>query len=173
MPLSARAILLTGPVGSGKTTVAIEIGDVLDGWDLPHALCDLDWLAWVRTATDSNVTVERVLLENLALVWRTFRAAGVERLVLARAEADVDALRGALPGVELRAVRLAAPREELERRLRRRDAGARLAEHLTAVAAPPAAAAGEVVVDTAGRTPREVAEAALLAAGWSRPLEDP
>jgi len=169
VPLSAGAILLTGPVGSGKTTVAVEIGEVLDEWDVPHAVCDLDWLAWVRPARDSGATVGGVLLENLALVWRTFRAAGVERLVLARAEADVDALRGALPGVDLRAVHLAAPREELERRLRRRDTGAQLAEHLAAIASPETPAPREAVVETARRTPRQVAEAVLLAAAWSRP----
>jgi hypothetical protein len=155
-------------VGSGKTTVAVEIGEVLDDWDLPHVICDLDWLAWVRPAAGSGATVGTVLLANLALVWGTFRDAGVERLVLARARADVDALRGALPGVELSAVRLAAPREELERRIRRRDTGAQLAEHLAATASPPARAPGEVVIETAGRSPREVAEAVLVAAGWSR-----
>ena len=69
------------------------------GTDAPYALVDLDWLAWLRPAAASAMTVQGVLEENLAHVARTFRAAGVERLVLARAlrqQSEVAAIRAAL-----------------------------------------------------------------------------
>ena len=78
----ARAILLTGTMGSGKTAVTIAIGELLELREQPYALVDLDWLGWVEPARASLLTQRSVLAENLRLIWPTFREAGVERLVL-------------------------------------------------------------------------------------------
>jgi adenylylsulfate kinase len=171
---SARAILLTGTVGSGKTSVAVAIGELLEAGDESYALVDLDWLAWVRPARASIATVHSVLVENLGLIWPTFRAAGVQRLVLARHledRAELDAVRGALTGVELFVVRLRASHALVERRLRARDTGAHLAEHLAEAAAFAARAEGaaleDAVVENGERPLREVAGEVVGAAGWS------
>lgn len=37
-----KALLITGPVGVGKTTVAEAVGDVLATAGVPHAVIDLD-----------------------------------------------------------------------------------------------------------------------------------
>ena len=87
------------------------------------------------------MTHEQVLAEHLRAIWPTFGRAGVDRFVLARylpGRAEVDSLRNALSGVELLVVALSAPRDVLEERLRRRDTGAQLAEHLEAVCAADA-----------------------------------
>jgi adenylylsulfate kinase len=169
----ARAILVTGTVGSGKTSVAIEIGELLEADDVPYALVDLDWLGWLRPAPASLVTQRSALAENLGLVWRTFCEAGVERLVLARYVEDreqLDAFRDALPGVELFVVRLVAPQALVERRLKARDSGAQLAEHLAEAAAFAArgeqAALEDAVVENGERSLRDVAGEVLTAAGW-------
>jgi adenylylsulfate kinase len=169
----ARAILLTGTVGSGKTSVAIEIGELLEASDVPYALVDLDWLGWLRPAPASLVTQRSALAENLGLVWRTFRGAGVERLVLARYVEDSDqleAFRGALPGVELFVVRLVASQALIERRLKARDSGAQLAEHLAETVAFAArgeqAGLEDAVVENGERPLRDVAGEVLTAAGW-------
>jgi adenylylsulfate kinase len=169
----ARAILLTGTVGSGKTSVAIEIGEHLECGDAPYALVDLDWLGWLRPAPASLVTQQSALAENLRLIWLTFREAGVDRLVLARYVEDctqLDAFRAALPGVELFVVRLVAPQELVERRLRARDSGAQLAGHLAETAAFAArgaeAALEDAVVENGERALPEVASEVLAAAGW-------
>ncbi len=101
-------------MGSGKTAVAIEIGERLEAAGQPYALVDLDWLGWVRPASASALTQRAVLVENLRLIWPTFREAGVRRLVLARYvedRAQLDEFRAALPGVELFVVRLVASQE--------------------------------------------------------------
>lgn len=171
--MPARAILLTGTVGSGKTSVAIEIGELLEASDVPYALVDLDWLGWLRPAPASLVTQRSALAENLALVWRTFREAGVERLVLARYVEDreqLEAFRGALPGVELFVVRLVAPPAVVDRRLRARDSGAQLAEHLAETAAFAArgeqAGLEDAVVENGERSLADVAADVLVAARW-------
>lgn len=160
------AILLTGKVGTGKTTTLLALDELLEAQPEPYALVDLDWLCWVRPAGASEVTVGDALLANLAAVMHTYRTAGIERLVLARAAAtaaNVDAIRAVLDGTELVVVRLVAPRAVLEARLQARDTGAELEEHLALLDDEPAFPAVEVASD---RPPREVALAVLAAAGW-------
>ena len=170
---AARAILLTGTVGSGKTAVAIEIGDRLDQAGHAYALVDLDWLGWVRPAPTSRRSQRSVLAENLRLIWPTFREAGVARLVLARYvedRAQLDDLRAALPGVDLVVVRLVAPQDVIEWRLRARDRSAQLAEHLAEAsvfaARGEANALEDAVVENGERPLGEVAADVLTAAGW-------
>ena len=170
--LGGRAILLTGMVGTGKTTIAVELGELLDEREVPHAVIDLDWLAWLRPADGSRVTHEQVLTENLRAIWPTFRRAGVDRFVLARylrGHAEVESMRSALSGVELFVVALSAPRDVLEERLRRRDTGAQLAEHLEAICAADALVEGggaDCGVESHGRPAREIAVEIAERAGW-------
>jgi hypothetical protein len=162
-------------MGSGKTALAIELGEQLELAGEPYALVDLDWLGWVEPAPASLLTQRSVLAQNLRLIWPTFREAGVVRLVLARYVEDreqLEELRAALPGVELFVVRLVATQAVIERRLRARDSGAQLAEHLAATA--EFAARGEAnaledaVVENGDRPLAEVAAEVLAAAGWGR-----
>jgi energy-coupling factor transporter ATP-binding protein EcfA2 len=163
--MAARAVLLTGPVGSGKTTVLYELDELLEERGEPFALLDLDWLAWARLPEGAARHV--VLAENLAAVWATYRRAGLERLVAARAlasRAELEAIRGALPDAELAVVRLAVPRDELVRRVRARDTGRELEEHL-ALLDGDEPRLEDASVDATG-PPREVAFAVLAVAGW-------
>lgn len=47
-PASERleAVLIPGVFGSGKSSVAEEIAEVLENEGLPYALVDLDYLVW-------------------------------------------------------------------------------------------------------------------------------
>jgi adenylylsulfate kinase-like enzyme len=78
-----RALLVTGPVGVGKTTVAEAVGDLLAAAEVPHAVIDLDWLrcSWPSPADDPfQLELE---LRNLRAVARNYADAGARRLVLA------------------------------------------------------------------------------------------
>lgn len=165
-----RAILISGPVGSGKTTLLDEIGAFLAQAGEPYALVDADWLAWVHTAPGATLTVHDVLVENLRAVWATFRRAGVRRLVVARflqEREQVHAVRDALAETDLFVVRLDVPVDELRERLRGRDSGDELAEHLALMEEPGATGLEDAVVDgSAERAPREIAAEILTVAGW-------
>jgi ribose 1,5-bisphosphokinase PhnN len=61
------------------------------------------------------------------------RAAGVQRLILARGlrdGAEIDSVRAAVPDVDLHVVQLVVDHDVVRRRLRERDTGAQLAQHL-------------------------------------------
>jgi adenylylsulfate kinase len=126
-------LLLTGTIGSGKTVVAAEIGTLLEERGTPVAVLDLDWLAWAHLGP-TFTGLDELLIQNLRAVWPNFVAAGARAFVLVRAveaQAGIDAIRAALADAELTVVRLLASPAVIEERLRRRDAGAMLAEHLT------------------------------------------
>jgi len=168
-----RAILVTGTVGVGKTSVLLEIDAILSRGSGSYALCDLDWLAWLRPDPGRATTVQEVLSENLRHVTATFRAAGVTRLVLARAvsrTSEVETIRASLAPAELVVIRLVASASVVEQRLGRRDSGATLSEHLaearTFAADAEAAGIGDATVSTDELVPSVIAHEVLERAGW-------
>jgi adenylylsulfate kinase len=116
---SPRALLITGPVGVGKTSVAEAVGDLLAGEAIPHGVVDLDWLAryWPSTTDDPfNLAME---LRNLRSVARNYLDAGADRLVLAGVvESRADRARYAEAiGVDLAVCRLTADLAVIRQRL--------------------------------------------------------
>ena len=127
-----RGALITGTIGSGKTAVAIEIGEVLAEHGKTAAILDLDWLGWVSGPT-VRVPVTELIRRNLAALWPNFRAAGAQYLVAARAlqaEAEAASLEAALEDVRFEIVVLTAPEDTIRQRLEHRDTGSVLKEHL-------------------------------------------
>ena len=63
------ALLLTGTVGTGKTTIADAVGLQLEAASVPHAIIDLDEIRriWPRPALDPfGSEVELRIVESLA-----------------------------------------------------------------------------------------------------------
>jgi hypothetical protein len=115
----AEAALITGPYGSGKSSVAAEISDVLEKRGDRYAYLDLDFLAWGYPGSDEEGAGHRIMLRNLAPVVENYLAAGVKFFVLAgsiRDQLELDGLEAALR-MPLRVVRLVVPLEEIEARL--------------------------------------------------------
>ena len=93
---------------------------------------DLDWLGWLHLRS-SAITADQLIARNLAAMWPNLREAGVANAVLARAilgREGLQALRAAVPDTDLVVVRLTASPATIEGRLRRRDSGQELEEHL-------------------------------------------
>jgi DNA polymerase III delta prime subunit len=84
MPVSVPVLLITGPVGVGKTTVAAEAARLLREADIAHALVDLAWIeqCWPVSADDS--WNERLTHRNLPCMWANFQQAGAARLIVVR-----------------------------------------------------------------------------------------
>jgi hypothetical protein len=164
-----KTLLLVGTVGSGKTTVLLALGDQLSGRGEPHALVDLDWLAWVDPAPASGLSVQDILAANLTAAVETFRRAGVTRLVLARhltSSTDLASIKAALGGAVLAVVRLEAPSAELEARARARDSGRDLQEHLAEINSALEPEFAYIAVANDDRPVAEVAVEILAAIGW-------
>ena len=143
-PALVPALIVTGPVGVGKTSVAYEVSAVLAEAGVPHACLDIDTLRFAYPAPASDPFNLALGFRNLAAVWRNFQAAGALRLVCADVIEDRATLREyerAIPGLRVTVARLRAPVDALE----------------------------DVLVETEARSLREIALEVLARAGWPRP----
>jgi len=138
----------------------------------PAAVVDLDWLGWLHLRS-TTLTADELIARNLAAIWPNLCEAGMRYAVLARAMLGrdrMDALQAAVPEADLVVVRLTAAPSTIERRLRLRDAGQELVDHLGE------SVAMSLVMDQAGledtsvanedRSPSEVAREVLQRVGW-------
>lgn len=117
-----KALLITGPVGVGKTTAAEAVGARLADAKVPHAVIDLDWLSSCRPAPADDPFHFALQLRNLQAVVRNYAEAGVHRLVLAGVvESRADRERYAeVIGAKLNVCRLKADLSVVHERLARR-----------------------------------------------------
>jgi adenylylsulfate kinase-like enzyme len=113
------ALLLTGVYGTGKSSVAAEIADILEKRSVPYAALDLDWLDWFQAPDHDDAVARRLLTANLRAVVANYADAGVRRFILAGSiatEAELDEIRATVPA-PMTVVRLTVPLDEIERRL--------------------------------------------------------
>jgi len=165
-------LVITGPVGVGKSTIAAEAAWLLRQADIPHALVDLDRIEQCWPVPADDPWNERVSHRNLACMWANFRQAGADRLIFARVLETRSLLRRvteAVPGAQITVVRLWAPVAVLQERIRSREAsdpdwflGA--ATHTAAVF--ERARVEDHLVDNENRPATVVAEEVLHRVGW-------
>jgi hypothetical protein len=166
-------LLITGTLGSGKTVLAADIGELLEDREPRTAIIDLDWLGWVSSSPSGPHAIDRLILSNLAAVWPNFEATGAGRLVLARTVLDGELIVGvgeAIGSVSLTIVRVTASPDTIAERLGARDTGAVLAQHLAEAAeftkVLDEMGAEDFQVSNDGRPIREVSEEIVARAGW-------
>ncbi len=166
-----RAALVTGTLGSGKTAVVVAATDLLVARGDDVAVVDLDWLGWANLpGAEPDELIER----NLAAIWPNLRDAGARYLLMSRALTStdqVDLVRRALPGVELQTVIVESDPELVEERLRKRDTGKILAEHLVETgemrSLQNSLGLDAVTIENDDRPIRAVAEELLGILGWA------
>lgn len=167
---------MTGTIGSGKTAVADEVAVLLHEQGIQHAFIDLDYLCQLYPAPLDDPYREELMLRNLGAVWPNYRTEGVDYLVLARVIEQRDHLsryKEAIPEADISVVRVLAPAELVQKRLRHREVGSffehlwRRSQELTAVL--DAAQVEDFSVSNDERPVREVATEVLNLLGWPMP----
>jgi adenylylsulfate kinase-like enzyme len=167
-------LLLTGTVATGKTTIAAEIGEILAERARPVVLVDLDQLgaAFIPDATGDRILKLRT--DNLAAIWPNLRSAGLRHVVISGAIStfgELQLIRAAIGRRVLTVVRLVTPSSLLEARLRGRDVGRLLHDHLAIMPAIERSldqgALEDFRVVNDARSPREVATTVIESIGWT------
>jgi hypothetical protein len=118
----SAAALVTGPLGSGKTSVATEVAAVLERRGVRNAVVDLDWLWWAGPGIPPE-RLAALLHDNVRALVTRFRVEGVERFVLAhsvQSTSEVARLRDAVTPAHLTVVRLEVSPEVAAERVRMR-----------------------------------------------------
>lgn len=167
-------LLLSGPPGVGKTTVAWAIFDQLIARGDRPGFADLDLLGACWPTPEDDPHNERLKARNLREVWRNYAANGATCLVAAGVienETLLDLYRGAVDHSAVVLCRLRAGDSELHARIRARgrERGAdvnKLARRAVQLATDlERNDVADVVIDTEGRDAGEVARL-ILAQAW-------
>jgi hypothetical protein len=161
-----EVLVITGPCGAGKSSVAFECMELLEAAGVPAAMVDAE-LAYFHPKPHGDPHGYAVAEEGLRSLWRLYARAGLERLLLARVVEDEEQLsivERAVPSARILVLRLVASRETRRARLRRREIGSGLARHVARSDEIAASDLGEPV--DAERSVREVAADVLARAGW-------
>lgn len=170
-------MLVTGPVGVGKTTVAGEVSELLECAGVQHDFVDVDSLRRFYPSPPDDRFCTALAMRNLSAVWANFRAAGAERLVLAdvvESRGELGRYRAVVPGAEIAVVRLRAAVATLTIRVGGREQGSGRDWHLARAAELAAQmdrdAVEDVLIETDDRPVTAIAREALARSGWPLPL---
>jgi hypothetical protein len=183
LDLAGPVLWLCGATGVGKSTVGFQVYLKALRGGLTAAYIDLDQLGFCGpTLADHQVRAR-----NLAAVWRTYREAGAQALVIVGAVEDESAVTvyvDALSAATLTVCRLHAGRDELTGRIMLRGQGGswsqpgdplvgQPATHLLRIADQAAHDADALErsaighrIDTNGRTVEEITDMVLNQTAW-------
>ena len=157
-------VVITGPVGSGKSTVAATLCDLLAANDCRNAYVDMDSLRWLYPAHPEDRFSARLGFQNLAAIWPNLLDAGATCVVLADVVEDMvqrETYESLMPGSMVTIVRLNVPLNLILERLANRESGADLEWHRQRApelqAIMERAAVGDLVLDVGTRSPHAVA----------------
>jgi adenylylsulfate kinase len=130
--VSIAVLVITGPVGVGKTTIGGALSERLSESSSPHAFIDVDALRTCYPAPPDDPFHMALGLRNLAAVCANYLAAGAERLILVdivESQSDRASYTEAIPDAAVQVVRLRASLTTLRQRLELRETGTSLAWH--------------------------------------------
>lgn len=159
------AVVITGTVGVGKSTVMRALSEALEARGIRHAGIDQDYLRWVYPAPEGDRFASRLGLRNLAAIWPNLREVGLGCVLVADVvehPSQATQYETAMPGTTVTVVRLVVAMPLILARLEGRETGESLAwsQHR----APELHEiqdrenVGDIVIDVGQRSPGEVAE---------------
>jgi hypothetical protein len=112
---TASGVLITGPYGVGKSSVAVELVTLLEEKGSHYGLVDVDFLGWFDVgAGDGSELHRRTRAANVTAVVGNFHAAGVRRFIVPRSVRDHTELSEL---AEAAGIPLRVPLAVVERRL--------------------------------------------------------
>ncbi len=126
-------VVISGPVGVGKTSVGWELTECLEEAGIPHTFVDYDVLRATYPRPAGDRWGNKLGYKNLADIWRNCAEAGSRNLIIADVVEDsstVDALNTCVPDASITVVQLSATTETLAERVRQRELGTGLEWHL-------------------------------------------
>ncbi len=129
---SEKLVLISGPVGVGKTTIAIELSTLLSIDRIPHTFIDLDALAYTFPRSAGDPFGDVIAVQNLQVVWQNCRRSGSKNLIISRVIETAGYIKTLSTAVNIAnpiVCRLSASDKTLLKRVRTREIGSNLNWH--------------------------------------------
>jgi GTPase SAR1 family protein len=89
------AVVVIGPPGSGKTSVLTALHDALADDDVPHAVIEVEALAWAHLPISDAQS-----FQHLASLCDAYKAAGCELFIVGATATSADYLAGVVSAIE-------------------------------------------------------------------------
>ena len=125
-------LVLSGPVGVGKTTVGEEVSEVLDREGVAHTLIDFDQLRYTYPRIPEDPWCNGLAFQNLASIWENCKRRGSRNLVISTVvedEAFIDQLSSTISESVVFVFQLYASPATLMARVNKREIGSGLERH--------------------------------------------
>jgi len=125
-------VIVSGPVGVGKTSVGSAINTILEQRSVPHTFVDFDQLRYTFPRSTDDPWNNVLALENLKSIWSNCEKAGALNLIISyvvEEECFIDELRKKIPSCATVIIQLSADIETLHSRIRQREIGSGLEWH--------------------------------------------
>ena len=169
-------LIISGPVGVGKTTVANEVSSILERRDVAHTLLDMDVLAETYPRAADDPFAQRLALKNLRDVWRNSAATGSQNLVIPRvveSQDNVISIVSAVPNAQVTVCQLFASADVLTARVHRREMGLGREWHearaLELAVSLRHDAPADFTIETDNRVPLDIAQEIVAKVAWVEP----
>lgn len=173
--MTVPVLIISGPVGVGKSSVAGEMFAQLLLARVSHGVIDVDRLAvcWPWDTVNDPFN-EKLMMANLAAVWSNYSRQGVTRLVVPYVVEDraavVASMRRAVPGADVTICGLVASDDTLLARVAKRESGTSAAKlmrrSLELSRILRESASQDFTVATDGRTIAGIAREIIDRLGW-------
>lgn len=129
--INNRAVIITGPVGSGKSSTAKALAELLEHNNVSCALIDMDAIRWFHPTPEGDPFGTEVGFLHLRIMANTYRSLGIPLLILADViETGDQGHRDAIPDYPVVTVRLDVAFNQLRDRLEAREVPSQVPWHL-------------------------------------------
>lgn len=128
-----KVLLVSGPVGVGKSSVADTISAKLTKLGVPNALIDFDHMHYAYPRPEHDPFHTKLGLKNLASIYPNYLEVGVKYFiipVLVEDNRDIVNMQNAMPNTEIFIVGLTASMANIHKRIKGRKLGGSLEWHL-------------------------------------------
>lgn len=171
--MNTPTLIISGPVGVGKSSVANEISNVLCDQKIAHTLVDLDALTQTYPRPSDDPYGTGLAIRNLLNLWQNAKTLGSRNLIIARVieqNSEISEIGKVVPDANFIVCQLQAKDETLVKRISQREIGSGKVGHIERAlklsASLRKSAPANITIETDEKTVVEIAKEIASLVRW-------